>query len=168
MPTLLSLCARPIPKTVEGLDFTSAMRRGRDPSGGVTLVRCLSPFGEFTRPGGGREYRAVRTAKHTYVRDLHGAWLLYDNEADPYQMHNLSGRAEARDLQTRLDRMLDAELKRRRSTTTFGPALNTSGSGLPGEYEWNRALHAMIRSWDHETHETHEKNTARDRLKFPA
>ena len=75
MPTLLSLCGLPIPKSVEGLDFSGAMRGGPDPSGGATLVRCLSPFGEFTRRRGGKEYRSVRTATHTYVRDLSGPWL---------------------------------------------------------------------------------------------
>ena len=83
MPTLLGLCGKPIPKSVEGLDFSGALRGGADPSGGATLVRCISPFGEFTRSHGGREYRAVRTSQHTYVRALDGPWLLYDNTADP-------------------------------------------------------------------------------------
>jgi hypothetical protein len=62
MPRLLSLCGLPIPESVEGFDFTGAMRGGPDPSGGATVVRCMVPFGEFTCKQGGREYRAVRTA----------------------------------------------------------------------------------------------------------
>ncbi len=110
MPTLLSLCATPIPKSVEGLDFTAAMRGGADPSGGSTIVRCISPFGEFIRKNGGREYRALRTAHNTYVRSLDGPWLLYDNEADPYQLNNLVGKPEHAELQSRLDSLLASKL----------------------------------------------------------
>ena len=36
-----------------------------------------------------REFRGVRTSRYTYVEDLNGPWLLYDNEKDPYQFTNL-------------------------------------------------------------------------------
>ena len=48
------------------------------------------------------------------MRSIHGPWLLYDNRTDPYQMHNLCGKSEPKNLQSRLDRDLDAELKRRK------------------------------------------------------
>jgi arylsulfatase A-like enzyme len=121
MPTLLSLCGRPIPKSVEGLDFTEAMRGGVDPSGGATIVRCISPFGEFLRHRGGREYRALRTAKHTYVRDLNGPWLLYENEADPYQLNNLSGQPQHAKLQGELDARLKMKLAEQRDEFRPGP-----------------------------------------------
>ena len=110
MPTLLGLCGQTIPKSVEGFDFTGAMRGGADPSGGATVLRCLSPFGEFIRKRGGREYRAVRTAQHTYVRDLNGPWLLYDNNADPYQLTNLVAQPTQAKLQTRLESLLKKKL----------------------------------------------------------
>jgi arylsulfatase A-like enzyme len=109
MPTLLSLAGVAIPQSVEGLDFSGAMRGGKDPSGGATVLRCISPFGEFIRRNGGREYRALRTAKHTYVRALDGPWLLYDNEADPFQTNNLVSSSAHAPLQARLD----AELKQK-------------------------------------------------------
>jgi arylsulfatase A-like enzyme len=110
MPTLLTLCGRPIPRTVEGLDFSGAMRGGADPSGGATVVRCISPFGEFARRRGGREYRGVRTARHTYVRDLKGPWLLYDNETDPHQLQNLAGEPAHAGLQMEMETLLDGKL----------------------------------------------------------
>ncbi|HWN94722.1 MAG TPA: sulfatase [Methylomirabilota bacterium] len=110
MPTLLSLCGQAIPKTVEGLDFTGAMRGGADPSGGATIVRCISPFGEFIRGRGGREYRAVRTVQHTYVRALDGPWLFYDNLADPYQLTNLVGQPAHAKLQAELEALLQKKL----------------------------------------------------------
>ena len=122
MPTLLSLCGRQIPKSVEGLDFTGAMRGGPDPSGGATVVRCVCPFGEFTRRQGGREYRAVRTAQYTYVRDLNGPWLLYDNEKDPYQLSNLVAKPEHDRLQARMDTLLKQKLAEQHDEFSPGPA----------------------------------------------
>ena len=114
MPTLLGLCRIPIPKSVEGLDFSGVMRGKKDPSGGATVLRCVSPFGEYARRLGGREYRAVRTAQYTYVRDLKGPWLLYDNEADPYQLKNLVNQPEHAGLQLRLEKLLKSKLARQR------------------------------------------------------
>ena len=56
--------------------------------------------------------RAIRTARHTYARSLQGPWLLYNDQADPYQMTNLVGKAEYAALQKELDERLTAELNR--------------------------------------------------------
>src|SRR6185436_5752582 len=107
--------------SVEGFDFSGAMRGGPDPSGGATVIRCLSPFGEFLRARGGREYRALRTATHTYVRGLDGPWLRYNNVADPYQLHNLAGQYATVPLQARLDALLREKLKAQRDDFRPGP-----------------------------------------------
>jgi topoisomerase IA-like protein len=86
------------------------MRGGADPSGGATVIRCISPFGEFLRSRGGREYRALRTAQHTYVRDLNGPWLLYQNNDDPYQLNNLAGKPEHAKMQAESDALLIKKL----------------------------------------------------------
>lgn len=121
MPTLLSLCHVPLPKSVEGLDFTPAMRGGKDPSDGATVIACYSPFGEYTRKQGGREYRALRTASHTYARSLDGPWLLYDNSTDPYQLHNLAGQPESAALQRDLDARLSTRLSAQHDEFLPGP-----------------------------------------------
>lgn len=110
MPTLLSLCGKQIPKTVEGFDFADYLRGGKDPSGGATVIRCIAPFGEFIRSHGGREYREVRSPRYTYVRGLKGPWLLYDNEKDPQQLKNLVGNPEYAKLQTEQDALLNRKL----------------------------------------------------------
>lgn len=92
MPTLLGLCDLPIPNSVEGLDFTAHLEGGEDPSGG----------GEF---------RGLRTRHYTYVRALHGPWLPYDNDADPYQLNNLIDRNAYTDLQIELDYELQCRLE---------------------------------------------------------
>jgi arylsulfatase A-like enzyme len=121
MPTLLSLCGRPIPKTVEGLDFSGYLRGGEDPSGGATVIRCISPFGEFTRERGGREYREVRNKRYTYARDLSGPWLLYDNEKDPFQLDNLVGKPDHAKLQAELDALLTRKLAEQHDEFLPGP-----------------------------------------------
>jgi len=111
-PTLAGLCGIPRPAPVEGTDWSSALG-GREPSGrDGTLLTLAVPITEARRYGIA-EYRGLRTPRHTYVRSIRGPWLLYDNDGDPYQMHNLCNRSEARALQRALDRALDAELKRR-------------------------------------------------------
>lgn len=121
MPTLLSLCGLTVPKSVEGFDFTGYMRGGKDPSGGAALIQCASPFGEFQRATGGIEYRAIRTSRHTFARDLNGPWLLFDNQADPFQLNNLVGRPEHADLQDRLNRQLKAKLASQKDEFLPGP-----------------------------------------------
>ncbi len=110
MPTLLGLCGQPIPSSVEGLDFSDYLRGGPDPSDGAVLIGCPAPFGQWSRNLGGREYRGVRTARYTYVRDLNGPWLLFDNQADPYQQTNLLGQTAYASLQAELDALLTRKL----------------------------------------------------------
>lgn len=110
MPTLLSLCGVRIPRSVEGMDFTGYLRGGRDPSGGIALLQCVSPFGEWSRAAGGREYRAVRTKRFTYARDLNGPWLLFDRKKDPLELSNVVGHPEYAADQARLESQLREKL----------------------------------------------------------
>jgi hypothetical protein len=68
------------------------------------------PFHDWRRDRGGREFRGLRSQRHTYVRDRNGPWLLYNNECDPYQFHNLCGDGAARDLRRKLDEILNRRL----------------------------------------------------------
>ncbi len=120
MPTLLGLCGVEIPKTVEGLDYSGYVRGEKNPGDDATVLLCAAPFGEWDRRKGGREYRAVRTARYTYVRDLDGPWLLFDNETDPYQMHNLVDQPGHAALQAELDALLERKLRER--SDAFRPA----------------------------------------------
>ena len=110
MPTILGLCGVPIPKSVEGLDYSGYLRGGRNPSDGATLISCVAPFGQWTRKMGGREYRGIRTLRYTYVRDLSGPWLLFDNQNDPGQLKNLVGLPHSASFQRKLDAILQRKL----------------------------------------------------------
>ncbi len=114
MPTLLGLCHAPIPKTVEGLDYSEYLRGGKDPSDDAALIACPAPFGQWEHRLGGREYRGIRTARYTYVRDLNGPWLLFDNQADPFQQDNLVNQPRHAKLQGELEATLARKLKETR------------------------------------------------------
>jgi arylsulfatase A-like enzyme len=110
MPTILGFCGVAIPPSVEGLDYSSYARGGSNPSDGATVISCAAPFSQWSRRNGGREFRGLRTTRYTYVRDLNGPWLLFDNQTDPGQMTNLIGKAESAALQGELDATLKRKL----------------------------------------------------------
>ena len=114
MPTLLGLCGIDIPDTVQGKNFAPYLS-GKDADFDVdaVILECISPFGEYDRAAGGREYRGLRTKRYTYARDLNGPWLLYDNEKDPYQLKNLIDTAEYRETAEKLDKRLTELLEER-------------------------------------------------------
>ena len=113
MPTLLGLAGVAIPATVAGNDYAPFLRGETQPPAEAVHLACYQPFGEWTRlDHSGREYRGVRTARYTYARDLNGPWLLYDNESDPYQLHNLAGAPAVAQTQAELDGVLNGLLAR--------------------------------------------------------
>lgn len=104
MPTLLGLAGVEAPKALQGKDLSGAVlgKEGRYPES-VLLQRVISG-GESSG-----EWRGVRTARYTYARMRSKPWMLFDNKADPFQLNNLAGTEEGREIQA----WLDAELNRR-------------------------------------------------------
>lgn len=117
MPTLLSLSGLSIPGSVEGRDYASLFRKPRAPrEDDAALIACLVPFHQWNYARGGREYRGIRTPRYTYVRDLKGPWLLFDNERDPYQLTNLANRPEVAKTQKQLETLLTRKLQETKDT----------------------------------------------------
>ena len=54
----------------------------------------------------------VRTAQYTYTRTREKAWLLFDNEKDPYQKNNLVNKPEYKAVQDKLEAQLQAMMKK--------------------------------------------------------
>ncbi len=107
MPTLLGLCQLPVPATVEGRNLSTCISDGTlPPAAEAGLLSCVTPFGEWHRGRGGREYRGLRTVRYTYVRTLDGPWLLYDNLKDPYQLNNLVNDPTSAEFRLQLDQQL--------------------------------------------------------------
>jgi len=108
MPTLLGLCEITVPPSVEGKDLFGSVS---GPEKEAALIASYSPFHDWARKKGGREFRGVRTASHTYVRDLQGPWLLYDNLEDPYQQVNRSSDPDFARVRQSLDEILHHKLE---------------------------------------------------------
>ncbi len=134
MPTLLGLGGIPIPETAKGTDFSAVLTGEAPARENAALIACPAPFGQWTRAKGGREYRGVRTCQYTYVRDLKGPWLLFDNQQDPYQLNNLCNQSEHVALQADLETLLSQKLR------------DTKDDFLPG---WD-----YIRKWDYQVDES--------------
>lgn len=106
MPTLLGLCDISIPKSVEGTDYSDYLCGAENPGDTVTWITCIQPFGQWSRKKGGKEFRGIRTLRYTYVRDMEGPWLLYDNVSDPFQLNNLVNNLNYIYIKERLDTKL--------------------------------------------------------------
>ncbi len=134
MPTLLGLCGLPIPKTVEGEDKSSIMEGKQKDNTDAVLIACYHPFGQWPASQGGKEYRGVRTKRYTYVKDLKGPWLLFDNLKDPFQLKNLVNESASKQLQAGLEKQLAVILKQ------------TADEFLPGK--------EYIKMWNYVTDQT--------------
>lgn len=137
MPSLLGLCHIPIPESVEGTDYSRDILGQGEVMDTVALITCVQPFGQWNKvQHGAREYRGLRTLRYTYTRDLKGPWLLFDNEADPYQLNNLIGNPLASEIRQHLDGILtqklaetdDAFLPGLEYVTQWGYPLDESGT----------------------------------------
>jgi arylsulfatase A-like enzyme len=119
MPTLCGLGGLSVPSSVQGRDWTPQIRHGGWPDE-AALIANYQPFGQWPMAPHdekwplsriGKEWRGVRTRRHTYVRDLNGPWLLFDNQRDPLQMNNLVGQPGVAELQVRLEEQLQQKLR---------------------------------------------------------
>ncbi|HXH99616.1 MAG TPA: sulfatase [Sphingobacteriaceae bacterium] len=120
LPTLLGLSHISAPASIEGKDFSKALKSGKEPTNEAALIMMPVPFHEWNFSKGGKEYRAIRTKRYTYARDLYGAWLLYDNVKDPYQLNNLVNNKSNVRLQKEMETLLRQKLKD--TNDTFLPA----------------------------------------------
>ncbi len=123
MPTLLDLVGAPVPDGVEGTSFAKYILGKAEAPSEASLFGCYVPFANYAYDNGGREYRGVRTSRYTYVRDLEGPWLLYDNEEDPYQLENLCNRSEMSAVQTHLEGVLSNLLEEQNDKFATGREL---------------------------------------------
>jgi arylsulfatase A-like enzyme len=107
-PTLLGLAGLPAQESAQGKNWAPLMDgKAKDAADPACLLNLPVSFSVVRRQGFA-EYRGLRTQRYTYVRSIHGPWLLYDNQRDPFQMKNLvasDGRV-VKELDRRLDGML--------------------------------------------------------------
>lgn len=118
-PTLLGLLGVPVPPAMQGRDLSrhilgtgrpvSRAGAGEGPTSVYMgeMVCCDQALAEGLLP-----WRGVRTARHTYARDVNGPWVLYDNQADPYQFTNLVTAPAAREVREALEAELQGWMDR--------------------------------------------------------
>jgi len=104
-PSLCGLCGVPVPRTVEGRDLSAAWL-GRSGACEHDALLMMNFNREYDYHVDGDEWRAVRTAQHTFTRWLDGKVELFDNAADPLQMHNLADDPAAAGVRRRLEARL--------------------------------------------------------------
>jgi arylsulfatase A-like enzyme len=104
LPTLLGLCGIETELEFEGRNFSAIVLGKEDEFENAALI--TNPTKNVVK----REFRGVRTSRYTYVEDLNGPWLLYDNEKDPYQFTNLIQVNGNNDLQAELKAKLTEAL----------------------------------------------------------
>ena len=110
-PSILGLAGISFQNPVDGRDlhalFTEPNARGRDHVYIFDLIPCHQ-----AEDRDGREWRGVRTKQFTFVRSAADAgYLLYDNEADPFQRNNLISHPDYAKVCSRLNDQLMREVE---------------------------------------------------------
>ena len=72
----------------------------------------LQIFGPFHGDGTDAGWRGIRTAQHTYARYQDKPWVLYDNQRDPYQLHNLMSDPASKSLAASCEKKLSEWMRR--------------------------------------------------------
>lgn len=103
MPTLCGLAGVSQPDTCMGQDFSGHILNGSGPEPDAQLIMHIAK----DNASGGQNhpapiFRGVRTGRYTYVVGESGPMYLFDNQEDPYQMHNLVADTERAGLRKEL------------------------------------------------------------------
>lgn len=125
-PSILSLAGLKnyIPSTMNGMDLSHVMLGKPGPEPEAVFITAASMTWYKGSGGNDWEWRGVRTAKYTYATSnptpdmLQNYNLLFDNETDPYQMNNLYGNEQYKDIQCRLEKRLK-DLEKRYGLKSF-------------------------------------------------
>jgi arylsulfatase A-like enzyme len=107
--TLLRLANIDVPESFEGEDFSDIILTGEEVTDRAALYMSVSSFARVQAEYK-REYRAIKTNQYSYVKGIEGAWFLFNDLNDPYQMNNLVDNPEFADIQKQLDKQLMQEL----------------------------------------------------------
>lgn len=95
-PTLCGLAGISVPASSQGMNLAPAVL-GEEMRGPESqFIMHISNSKEFDKVANDPKarvfrpfFRGVRTPRYTYTVGVHGPWLLFDNQKDPYQLKNL-------------------------------------------------------------------------------
>lgn len=113
LPTLAGLADWKGVPAMEGLDLSAALRGRADaPRQEALLIAHYANY-VFRPDRPVPEWRGLRTDTHTYAATSdRRPWLLFNNESDPFQVHNLVEDPDARPVLDRLADILEKTLER--------------------------------------------------------
>ena len=124
-PTLCGLAGVAVPASCSGKDHSDLLKGkkaagaervflqgapGRDNGTGAANTRDKAFALDHTQQPP-LYYRGIRTKQYTYAVRETGRWLLFDNQADPYQMNNLVADAKHGEVMGRFDQEIAAWLR---------------------------------------------------------
>ena len=108
VPTLLGLCGVKQTPAMPGNDLTQFLktRGGRAPQHSMLMSHGKTEMEEWG------PWRGLRTRKWKYARFKDKPWMLYDLEADPFEMTNLAARREHAALRAQFDREIETWMEK--------------------------------------------------------
>ena len=107
--SLLDLAGLKIPESFEGQNLGRIISGAKEVQDDGALYMSVVSFASVKKEVK-KAYRAIKTDQYTYVKSIEGAWLLYDDLADPYQMNNLVSNPDYSDILSDMDKQLMSEL----------------------------------------------------------
>jgi arylsulfatase A-like enzyme len=127
-PTLLALCGIEVPENMQGADLSRVALGETTDGPDAVLMQIFVPYqpDDIAKP-----WRGIRTPRYTYARYADAPWVLFDNEADPWQLNNLAGEAAHTALERQLDQQLAALMKAKGDSWAFNsPEIVEEGGRL--------------------------------------
>jgi arylsulfatase A-like enzyme len=124
-PSLCALAGIGVPGHCEGQDlsglFLGRSTRAAD-SAFLMHIDKHGASGGIANPA--PIFRGVRTARYTYAAGETGPWVLYDNQEDPHQLHNLVHDPARRALRSDLQGLVASWLRRAHDTFPWEAAIS--------------------------------------------
>ncbi|MCU0245552.1 MAG: sulfatase [Bryobacter sp.] len=109
VPTLLGCAGLKKTREMEGSDFSGFLRtrKGKDlPKHSMLMSQSFTENREYP------PWRGLRTTKWKYARFQDKPWVLYDLEADPFELNNLADKPQHAKLRAGFDREIEAWMQR--------------------------------------------------------
>ena len=99
-------------------------------------------FGPFLAGGVEHGWRGIRTERYMYARTEEAPWVLYDLQADPYELRNLVDDPESASLREEMEVLLARWMER---------------TGDSWSHDWARPIEDRGRLYKHDTFYTVEE-----------
>jgi arylsulfatase A-like enzyme len=139
VPTLLSICGVTPPADMQGSNLAPVILGESKEGPDSAFFQIFGPFDGGEVIAG---WRGVRTERYMYARYETEPWVLYDLEADPYEMKNLANDPGSEAVRKELEAKLEEWMQK---------------TGDSWSYDWSEKVEDKGRLYRHETFYTVEE-----------